>query len=503
MADLIVDSHIVAAFRNRINAVDAISEFIDNSLAANATHFEFRFEKDRIVVTDNGDGIQDLNLLTKLGGSYAGPETINVYGIGAKEAALHYGSLIDIQSVCKGKFRRYELDWDKVQQNGTPKLHDKRNVLPISGAPKFIKSKGTVITIKRLSAGRSRIYPDAIIKRLSHRYRPALLKGKAIHIWFADGNFKPLSPTADVLGLWKNEKEIMGIAADKSFALRYTDLKEYDRNLTGIHIAYGDRFIEHITSLNGKALPPLLYAEVTLTSRWRECLSPNKTALVKFHDELEAAVYGLIKDWIKELEAFADEARIERLNVLLQKHTADIFIFKSGEGANRKRRKVVVTTPIVPGPGPRPQPDPHEKKYDVICDEHAKGDKEKRKRRPGGLLFKRDNSLGNMPFVIAPDLNTNQLTIVLNGSIPAIDTAYQVPYKIPALWPLISAAFAGWVRENIAKIDIWLPDLFNILHSEGYEIDPESPVDAELYLLTWMLRQHPPTVKELEAREVA
>lgn len=508
MADLIVDSHLIAAFRNRINTLDAISEFFDNSGAVGATNLSFAFRGDSVAVVDNGPGLKNLNLLVKLGGSYSDNTTINVYGIGAKEAALHFGSLMIMESVCQGKYYHYELDWDEVQNKGTPKPHNSRLALPLSKAPSVIRGGGTRITIKRLSLGRPKIYRDVLLKRLSHRYRPALRKGKSISVAFAadrgqDAATVKLSAQADFIGLWKNEREIMGMAADRAFSARYTDLKEYDRNLTGIHIGYGDRFIEHLDKLGGKTLPPLFYAEVMLGTQWRECLSPNKTALVLFRDELEAAVFELLKDWIKELEAFSDEVRIEKLNVLLQKHTADIFVFKAGGDGYRKDKPTIVTD-VVPGPGPVPDPDPHVEDHEAIEDPAGKGSKEKRKRRPSGIHFKRNDKLGNIPFTLDTNLSDQQITVFLNGSIPAIDNAYRVPYKIPALWPLIAAAFSGWVRDNIKFVDNYLPGFLDTLSSLGYEIDREKPGDVELYVLTWMMRQHPPaSLKELEAKEVA
>ena len=240
-------------------------------------------------------------MLAKLGGSHSDNTTINVYGIGAKEAALHFGSLMIMESVYKNKYYRYQVDWDEIEKHGTPKPYDFRRALPLAKAPDSIKGGGTRITIKRLSSGRPRIYRDVLLKRLSHRYRPALRKGKNITVGFAPGEpAVKLCADAECLGLWKNEREIMGMAADRAFSIQYTDLKEYDRNLTGIYIGYGDRFIEHLNKLNGKTLPPLFYAEVILGTRWRECLSPNKTSLVLFRDELEAAIHDLLKDWIKE-----------------------------------------------------------------------------------------------------------------------------------------------------------------------------------------------------------
>ena len=57
MANLIVDSHLIAAFRNRINTLDAISEFFDNS--NRARDFGFYFQGQSVVAIDNGPGLQE------------------------------------------------------------------------------------------------------------------------------------------------------------------------------------------------------------------------------------------------------------------------------------------------------------------------------------------------------------------------------------------------------------------------------------------------------------
>ena len=188
----------------------------------------------------------------------------------------------------------------------------------------------------------------------------------------------------------------------------------------------------------------------------------------------------------------------------MHKHTADILTFKPGGVGYHKAKKIVVTD-SPSGPGPEsPEPRPHKDDNQAIEDDAGKGDKEKRKRRPSGLHFKRNDKLGNFPFVIVTDRGNQQITVELNGAIPAIENAYRVPYKIPALWPLISAAFAGWVRDNIKSVDDYLVGFLDMLSSLGYKIDREKPLEVELFVLTWMLRQHPPaSIKELEAKDVA
>jgi hypothetical protein len=497
MPDLLVDSHIIAAFRNRTNIIDAISELIDNGGDAKADLFEIAIGKTLITATDNGRGLRDLNTLFKLGGSLSADvkDAIGRYGIGAKEAILYFGSVATVESVYAGKYRAHRVNWDEIEALGTPKPHSGRT-LPLRHAPEPIQNGGTRITIERLTVGRPRIYPEIVIKRLSHRYRPGIRKGKKYIIIF-NGERYELASDAEKLGLWANEREIMGEAVERPFTLRFTDLKEYDQNISGLHIGFGNRFIEHLDRLNGKTLPPIFYAEIMLSSKWKECLSANKTFVTQHRDELLAEAERLLHDWITELETFADEARIEKLNLLLQKHTAEIFIFKPG-GKGSGQAKNISVTDRHDGDGPV-NPQPHKDENEVRDGDD--GSKEKRKRRPSGLRFQRNDKLGNLPFEIATDLDKNQITVLLNGSIPAIDNAYRVPYKIPALWPLIASAFSGWVRDNILSIDEFIPNFLDMLHGLGYPIDREKPTDTELYVLTWMMRQHPPSAKGIEDAE--
>jgi hypothetical protein len=496
MAKLLPDSHLVAAFRNRTNTLDAISEFIDNADDVGATHFNLSIGKEIVVAIDNGQGTDDPDLLFGFGHSKSKrlKSAIGRFGIGAKEAMLHFGSLVEVETVCAQKYRKHTVDYDKVERSGWPDKYVGR-ALPIGRAPQSIANGGTLIRILRLTSGRSRIFPDILVKRLSHRFRLGLRKGISIEITFIDGQILKLSPDADMIGIWKNEKEIIGKAVGRDFVIRYTDLKEYDPNLTGIHIGYGNRFIEQIKKLDGKTLPPLFYAEVILGEKWKNCLSPNKTSVRKYHDELEAAIHAFLKEWIKELETYSDEARIEKLNVLLHKATAQILSFKKDGTEFARGRKV---TGYPEGDGPSSDIGPHIDREEANPDNNGDGGKEIKRRPAGGLFFKPSSELGDFPFEIETDTRNNQITVKLNEKIPAIDLAYRVPYKISALWPLISAALAGWCRQNLESIDELLPGLLDRLKAEGYRIDLEKPEDLECYLITWLMKQHPPSVQELE-----
>src|SRR5262245_55694316 len=53
---------------------------------------------------------------------------------------------------------------------------------PTTQAPDAIRNGGTLITISKLDRSRPRPNMELTVKRLAHRYRPALLKGKKYKI---------------------------------------------------------------------------------------------------------------------------------------------------------------------------------------------------------------------------------------------------------------------------------------------------------------------------------
>jgi hypothetical protein len=106
--------------------------------------------------------------------------------------------------------------------------------------------------------------------------------------------------------------------------------------------------------------------------------------------------------------------------------------------------------------------------------------------------------LGNFPFQVETNTTEHKLTVKLNGNIPAIEVAYRVPYKISALWGLISTALAQLCRQHVRDIDQMLPGFLDRLKADGYPVDLERPDELENYVITWMMHQHPPTnLKEL------
>src|SRR5215471_6156020 len=115
-------THILSAIRNKgLPTADAISELIDNSFGkAGGDKFQFDLLPDRVVATDNGKGLSNMDAIFGLGYSQSKnlKDDIGEYGIGSKDAQMHFGARCKVQSVHKGRYYQHAIDWDKVEQSG-------------------------------------------------------------------------------------------------------------------------------------------------------------------------------------------------------------------------------------------------------------------------------------------------------------------------------------------------------------------------------------------------
>ena len=481
-------THSLQSHRNRgITSDVALSESIDNSLTALARKIDILIGRDKVSVTDNGHGLRDLDLLIGIGhsGFRGNKESISRYGIGSIDMQLHFGSKVHIQSVNVGRYYERTLDWDHVETSGLwPEAFSGRS-RPGLLAPEPIRKQGLMLTISRL-ADRPRINMEVLVKRLSHRYRPALERGIEINIIDARrrGAIESYKLTPSLPSV-RAMTTVSGLAADKAFTLSYSSLKEHDPFLAGIHIAFSDRFILHVTKLGSEWLPGGLYGEVMLSPEWKECLSPNKTDIVKDAEPLALAVYELLKDWIAKLQVQAEHVRIEHINLALKSDIENVFIFDPTQKGRYGKGSKIETT----GGGGASDPNPHVETETAVEGAGEGGTKE-RKRRPGGIGFVRDDGIGQHQ-ITSHEMKGSTLIIKLNGRFKAIEIGYQPPYKPIALWPHVAHEIAKFVRDNAAKIEETIPGLIDGLNKLGYAVSAEYPDQLAEAVYSHVMRQVP------------
>ncbi len=497
---LIPDTHVLMAFRHKgLPAADAISELIDNALGkAGATWFKFEFGRDCVVAIDNGSGVPDLDMLFGLGYSRSRYDDADIgnFGIGSKDAQMHFGDHCRVQSVCDGRYYDHSIDWAKIERSGQwPNAFDGES-RTANVAPKIIRSGGTIITISEL-ASRPRINIEVTIKRLTHRYRPALLKGKEISIIDARRGERviyELASSLNALGL-RASTTVSGEVEGRKFELRYGRLNEYDALLNGVHFGFDNRFIEQTHELVGTGVPSSLYAEVMLSSDWKQCFSPNKTKIIRHRAELQTKVLSLLDDWIKKLSTQAEQLKIEHVNLALKSEFNNVIVL------DRNRKGDFVSSGDMTTSGGRGggggggglRQDEETVKRGPAGESH--GTKVKR-NRPCGVSFRRNDEMGLHTASSHELTDNNSLIIDLNGAIPAIAVAYEPPYKPIALWPIIAREFAKFCQQNVTKLDELVPGFLDALNERGYQVSVEYPEELADKVFAYVMKQVPLSARE-------
>src|SRR5262245_22423554 len=481
------DTHILQSLENKnITAAIAVAEFIDNSFAT-ANEFRFIIHPDCIMAIDNGEGVSSMDDIFGLAWSKNKHDSKNIglFGIGAKDAQLFFGTHCKVETVFQNVFYEGIIDWDKVKQNH--KWVYNLEIRSVDKAREYIRNGGTIITVTNLKNRRYNF--ESLTKRLTQRFRPALLKGYKITIIdFRDSRTGMLAKAPRELILNESLSKI-GLTGKlisvenlevggRKFSINYGILQEADDQLSGIHFAFGHAFPFSKRNLTaGRILIPLrLYAEVMLSEDWKNDFAPNKEKLVFFEQELEAVVLSILQPLIKELAVQSQDIRLKYVNLALATEFADAIGLDQGEHGKGERIK-----------------DEHPHNHGHASHKpqgEGSYNKEKRKQSCGGLKISRDDKLGehrasNYAF------GKGQLEIILNGSIPMIELAYLQPTSITDLWPIIAREFSLFCRDHVLELDNILPRFVENLDKEGYSIDPEYPNLVADKVFTFAMKQCP------------
>lgn len=486
------DTHLIYMFQQKpLPTADAVAEAFDNSLDAGASIIAMTIGADKSVTfADNGKGLKDLDKLIGIAHSKSrsDPDAIGQFGIGAKDAQMHFGERADFQSVHNGYYYKHSIDWEYVKKTRLWPFEFDGTCRLAAAAPESIRQGGTIIKITRPVA-RPRVNMELLTKKLSHRYLLALRNNKKISIHVEGSNPKTYDLDAKLATEGVNPGEVVsGWACDLPFKVMFTSLKpDHDPALPGVHFGFSNRFIMRAQRLGDRGLPPTLYAEVLLSPAWKGCLSPNKTDIVRHYEELSSAVLEIMQGLIAKLEKQAEQVQIEHVNLALTRDFANVIVFDSSKkGEKSKGSQVIVSNG---GKTPKPvQPNPHVAAH--LAEVGGLHGFEKKKKRPSGISFERNDGLGKH-ITSKYSLENGTLKIYLNGSVPVIEMAYQPPYKPIALWPVIAREVSKFCRDSAAELDTILPGFVDALNAIGWEISLDDPDELSEKVFTYVMKQVP------------
>jgi len=319
----------------------ALSEFVDNALgeaAGNANTVDIEIHNSKVVIKDNGRGIEKLEQCFTLGDSSSKNSQTDIgrYGVGAKYAAIWMAKVLHIQTVRDGKASAFRINWDAIRQGEdwpeyTPSISNTNS------------ATGTEITCLNFWPGRKRIVTSALVRSLSETFAPALKQGKVIRI---HDKRKGHEHTFDLVP-WQPR----GLSDFQSFAAEIDGremtcevgiLSDAYSSDSGMRFCYGHRMINHRTKLAGQTLPVRLFGYVFLSHQWKDRLTTNKTNIVDPEDLEEFLInHPAVKRAIQDAEEYHHEMLIENI---LPKIEAELSasLRKAADGdqlANRKEPK--------------------------------------------------------------------------------------------------------------------------------------------------------------------
>lgn len=307
MPKIYPDAHILESMQSQpLSWWKRLAELIDNALDARATRVSISFKGKVLSVSDDGIGIKNPLSVVTLGrhDRHSG-QGLGRYGIGAKDAWLSTGPVIEIDSVHCGVRRHLRVDvrelaksdWDVADPSET--LCD---ILP-----------GTDVRIT-LKAGTAAPSWQSLTERLGWTFAPALLKGR--QIVFRDTKTPtPLAPVIQppLLNAVSSSFDIDGKHVDINIGTLPPGVK---MKFNPFWIQYRHRVIkDSFIGLNGRCIGKVA-GTITLGEGWR--LAKNKDELIDDSNALADAIYERIKHILDECEATTEQLVTDAIKTELE-----------------------------------------------------------------------------------------------------------------------------------------------------------------------------------------
>lgn len=426
-------------FNANMSPTAILSELIDNAFDANAESVEVEITKLGISVCDDGDGIENMEHMVRIGmsGRNSDATTIGQYGVGAKHALLAVGSKFDIATRTNGKCIEIQVDWQRFLISGFSPIPDP---LPVPVEKLRIQNRislkrGWTTRVAVLNKHNSRSFlQTGFLKSMAIRYRPAL-KGGASIVIIHNGTTYNLNDQTFADPAIDSIIEAVVIVNGKRVSIRAGHSDEVVPSMTGMFlISYGPRIIEKPTDVSGHNVPSQLYVEVNLGNGWRNSLGTHKDRVITDRDELLEAVWDEVKELAETINALKRTRRFELVCNGLNKRFKDALKQLRKKGTKRVVRGGGVTPVIDPyadtGPGNGPVPNPErplsEKGHiDDGDNEIEKESSQEDAPTPVNFEVIEDSNQGQHCFVNSSmsELSVD-ITVKLDTSLPIVEKAF-------------------------------------------------------------------------------
>lgn len=302
-----------------------LGELCDNSIDADATRIDIEFGPKSLILTDDGNGCDNIEKMLTIGSHYKHKSTrLGRYGVGLKDAACWLWGSLAIKTTSGGMLRSARVDWESLSKSPSWKL-------PAPPAVQTASKPGTQLAF----SGITKRLPDAedIAEELGYTFAPAILWGRQIRIarprkpavlvkaWQMPDLSNQVNERFEING--KRVHLVAGIVGDGELNER-----------SGFSVCHEHRIICNTSFGSGGYSTARICGTLTLDAAWS--LSRNKTELVdESSEDLQAAVFYYCEDILKQSAVHARELR----NTALESSVTDKLRSMLGAGSGVKEKR--------------------------------------------------------------------------------------------------------------------------------------------------------------------
>lgn len=432
---------ILSLVQSQLTWPAAISEFVDNSFgpdAGNANEIIIDVDKERVIISDDGEGFEDINSLYQLGAgtSRQSSRDIGLYGIGSKHAQLWIGATVSIDTIRAGRVHHHTAKWPIIWRRTGPGLRGNADwPNGYEGKGKAVtKGRGTTITIGQLHPGKPRLHAEAVCRQLGLTYAPAIESGRVITLIDKRGKWEVRHAVkADRPKELTDTRSFRGEMKGMSYKLFVGCQDKYESRYNALFVTWGHRVITIERNPFEQALPSRFYGRLDLDDSWKQCLSSNKLDVAVYKEDLMSDAYGKCKDLLDLYEEFEKELAAELFLEELSEFVARTLSVIDNTSIGQYRPGEVIKHGKGHADIENPKTDAREggKNEANEVDAHA---------YPIRILRE---SLGDDAYRVSQDGAT--FVISLNDDLPYVADAFTQPFKIAPTWGLVSNALAVYL----------------------------------------------------------
>lgn len=316
-----------------------LAELIDNSFDAAARNVVMTFDKNALVIRDDGNGIKDLAAIVDFGGHIHQETTsLGFYGVGLKDAWLFCSDTMEVESIHRKRLGKMKINVAELDRN-------KWNF----DNPTYAKTTKPPFTQFRFPLRDGKNTPSRqVYDEIAWRFTPALESGCSIVHYNGRVN-RPLNPMS--LPKLSDVVAEQFVVNGKDVSIEIGMLPEGVSMSRGpFWLIFGHRIVEQTAIGAGSFSVQRVGGKIILGKGWE--LTKNKDGLAESRDSIEALsdaifirIKGLMAKVSEQAESIAIDAFKSEVEILLNTAAINMLEKKKQKRPGPRGKKSGTVTP--------------------------------------------------------------------------------------------------------------------------------------------------------------